>query len=282
MSFSCDSHPPIIDARTSSGALRREPPGTLDQPLPGPGSDWRTWPIRLLIITATVSTLIATLHLLLPALSHSIADNLPANWVRSASEQMLGSLDHTVLVQSRQASAQFERLRARFSNLNAPPEGAPPYRLVSGKSMAPEIQMLSLPSGDIIISENFLTKAIPLETLIALLCVELGHIQLRHALHTAVEDKLLWLGSAALVGSEQSSIDALGAGLAHADYSLEQLIAADRYAQSMLRANGFPDDLLALALEKAPDNTSPAQFQPSAQRHRQYLSQRIKALLLQR
>jgi hypothetical protein len=238
--------------------------------------------MRLLIITAVLSSLIACLHLLFPALSHSIANNLPANWIRSASEQMLGTLDQNLLVQSRIQHAGFEQLRARFGDLTAPPEGAPPYRLMLGKGRSPGTQILGLPSGGIIVSENFLRQVPQLDKQIALLCVELGHIQLRHSLGNAVERRLLRLGSAALIGSEQSSIDALSAGLAHADYPAVQLIAADRYAQSMLHANGFPRTLLIQALEQAPDNTSPAQFQPSAERHRQYLQQRIKALQAQR
>lgn len=255
-------------------AAQALPPKDLTSPLLG----WKTWPLRLLILVAALCVAAALVKLLLPAISHSIADNLPSNWSRGASEQLIAKMDHVWTRPTGAAPDEFEQLRTRFGALTASPEGAPPYRLVFRQTTTPELQLMSLPSGDIIVTDRFLAATPDLDVRLALLCVELGHLQLRHALDAAIRSRLHRLAFAALVGSEEGSVNALASGLIGADYTPEQLLAADGYALSMLQTNGQPASLLVRALGFAPENTSPAQLQPSAGHHRQYLQERINAI----
>lgn len=271
---------------TSARHARAAEPGEPGYTPARPASPART-PVRFsraLLAGLLTAALLSVLNLALPRLGKSIANSLPASWIRDASQQMsdraarphAGLPVETATVSPQQAD--FEQLQARFGALSAPEAGAPPYRLVLSREPSTTARLMSLPSGDIILNERFLTSVPDPSARIALLCVELGHLQLRHALRNAVDRKLLRLGAATLLGNEPGSINALGAGLALADYTPEQLLAADRYAEQMLLANDFAPDLLIRALNQAPDNTSPAQFQPAAAQHRQYLAQRIEAL----
>lgn len=256
---------------------RKAAPAILPQDATRPLAGWKTWPLRLLILVATLCVAAALVKLLLPVASRSIADNLPSNWTRGASEQLIGKLNHTLGGPDGAIPDEFEQLRARFAALTAAPEGTPPYRLVF-RSATPALQLMSLPSGDIIVTDRFLAATPDLDTRLALLCVELGHLQLRHALDAAIRRRLPQLALAALVGSEQGSVDALAAGLAAADYTPADLFAADRYALSMLQVNDLPAELLIRALGFAPENTSPAQLLPSAERYRQLLPERTEAI----
>lgn len=267
-------------------SIRLSPPGSAAAPpaLPANASSTGTphgKPSRALIAGVIVALLLTLLNLALPKFSKSIANSLPASWIRDASRQMTNEALPGLLPDKASSSLQDPRLAqlaAAFSSLSAPETGAPPYRLVLSREKTAIPRLMSLPSGDILLNEAFLTGIADHDIQTALLCIELGHLQLHHALRNAIDRQLIRLTVATLLGSERGSVHALAAGLTQADYTPGQLLAADQYAQDMLRTNDFPPALLAQAIHQAPGNTSPAQNLPSAAQHRAYLEQRIRAL----
>ncbi|MDP5238523.1 M48 family metallopeptidase [Uliginosibacterium sp. 31-16] len=252
-----------------------------------PGSGKRTevhgWLHRnriniLLLLLACTAALTAGLRLMTPNLAEALADSLPGSWVRTSSEKVLAHLETGTLLASQRPLAEQDALRDRFAALNAAPEGAPPYRLLFRRNLASDRMLLTLPGGEIIVTDQFMqTVPDPAEQL-ALLCHELGHLYYRHALRSAIEHNLFWLASAAFVGSSESSVRALVNGLEHADYGREHVLEADRYALSMLRTNGLPARLLQDAIEHGQGPAGPAQIQRDPLTHRQYFNERIRAL----
>lgn len=197
---------------------------------------------------------------LLPPLSASLAENLPGNWIRASSERALSAFDAQQLQASRLPTEQQESLQRSFAGLTPPAAGATPYRLMFRASNSSTPLLFSLPSGDIVITDRFFTSIPEPDLQIALLCIELGHIQYQHALREALSHKLVWLASAALVGSSESSIRALSEGVRGAHYSQQQLLEADQYARAMLEASAYPPAKLENALQRLASSTSPAQL----------------------
>lgn len=232
----------------------------------------------LLLLLACTAALTAGLRLLTPSLAETLADSLPGSWVRTGSEKVLTHLEASTLLASQLPLAEQDALRDRFAALNAAPEGAPPYRLLFRRNLNSDSMLLTLPGGEIIVTDQFLHAVPDPAEQLALLCHELGHLYYRHALRSAIEHNLLWLASAAFVGSSESSVRALVNGLEHADYAREHVLEADRYALSMLRANGLPAHLLQDAIEHGQGPADPAQTQHDPFTHRQYFSERIHAL----
>lgn len=231
----------------------------------------------LIILISSILVLGLVLRLLAPALSSSLADNLPSNWTRSSSEHVLAVFDSGPLQVSLVPEDAHARLRSRFAGLTAPGEGAPPYRLIFRHSNTSAPLLFSLPSGDIVVTDRFFSSIQNADQQIALLCQELGHLQHQHSLRVAVHHNLIWLASAAFVGSTDRSIGALNDGLLHSDYALNQLSAADRYAQTILQANGFPHGLLASTIAQHGENTAPGRLL-SPEGQPAYREERLHAL----
>lgn len=233
----------------------------------------------LLVTLACAAALTASIHLMTPGLAETLADSLPGSWVRASSEQVLSTLENNLLSESRTSLAEQDALRDRFATMNPAPEGAPPYRLLFRHSNTPGVMLMNLPGGEIIVTDQFLQTVPDQSEQLALLCHELGHLYYRHALRNAIEHNLYWLASAALMGSSESSIHALARGLQPADYTREHVLEADRYAVSMLRANGLSSRLMLDAIEHSqpPVSTSPSTTQAPLS-HSQYFKDRIRTL----
>ena len=231
----------------------------------------------LLLLLAALAALSTSVHLMTPALAESLANGLPASWVRTSSEQVLSELDGRILLPSTIPLSRQDDLRERFAALNPAPEGAPPYRLLFRDSRWAGATLLSLPGGEIIVTDAFLRNIPARDEQLALLCHELGHLFQHHALRSAIEHELPRLAWAAFIGSSEASIRALTAGLRKADFSLQHVQEADRYAASMLQANHIPTSVLIRAIEHGQRPLEPASNSDPTS-HRQYFAERINML----
>lgn len=203
----------------------------------------------LLLLVAVSAALSICLHVLTPMLATSLAEGLPASWVRTSSERILAGLDQSVLVPSTISPGEQEALRQQFAELKPAPKGTPPYRLLFRGSYLANAPVFSLPGGEIIVTDAFMAGVTDQNERLAMLCHELGHLYHRHALRGAIELQLPRLAWAAFLGSSSASIDALSAGLQQLQPSRAHILEADRYAASMLRANQLPNSVLAQAIE---------------------------------
>jgi Zn-dependent protease with chaperone function len=231
----------------------------------------------LLLLLAALAALSTTFHLMAPVLAESLANGLPASWVRTSSEQILSELDGKILLPSTVPLSRQDDLRERFAALNPAPEGAPPYRLLFRDSRWAGATLLSLPGGEIIVTDDFLRNVPERNEQLALLCHELGHLYHYHALRNAIEHELPRLAWAAFIGSSDASIRALTVGLREADFSLQYVEEADRYAASMLQANHIPTSVLIHAIEHGQRPLESASNSGTTS-HRQYFAERINML----
>jgi Zn-dependent protease with chaperone function len=231
--------------------------------------------LALLACGAVLATII---HLITPVLAKSLAEGIPASWIRTSSEKLLRDLDNTSLKPSATPLAEQAALQERFSALTAPPEGAPPYVLVFRHSTRPGSTLMALPGGEIIVTDEFLRSIPDHNEQLALLCHELGHLYFRHALRSAIEGNLYLLASAAFIGSSENSINALSAGLHKSSYTLDYVLEADHYALSMLNANNLPPGLLSLAIRHGEAPLKTGQLDQDPLSHRNFFKDRMEAL----
>lgn len=214
----------------------------------------------LLVIVACLAALSASVSLMTPALARSLADSLPASWIRLSAEAVLDRLEHEALSPSLTPEATRQQLREQFATLTAPASGAPPYRLIFRASSNPDVLLLTLPSGDIVVTDSFFQRIDDADVRLALLCHELGHLHHRHALRNAVEHNLVWLGSAAFVGNAESSVRALTHGLLATRYNDAQTEEAHNFARNILRANGLNPAIHDQHAHALPPSATPAAF----------------------
>jgi len=231
-----------------------------------------------LVILASATVMSVAIHTVTPVLAKSLADGLPASWTRTSSGRMLHNLDLTQLRPSTTTSTERDTLQTRFASLKGAPEGAPPYRLLFRHSTMNGATLLSLPGGEIIVTDEFLHSVPDPDEQLALLCHELGHLYYHHALRSAIENNLFQLAYAAFIGSSDDSIDALTQGLRKSNYTLEHVLEADHYAVSMLHANNLPTSLLIRAIEHGQQPANPTWPHTDLLSHRQFFSERIRAL----
>lgn len=214
----------------------------------------------LLVIVACLAALSASISLMAPALARSLADSLPASWIRLSAEAVLDRLDNEALSPSQVPETARQQLREHFATLTAPASGAPPYRLIFRASSNPDVLLLTLPSGDIVVTDSFFRRVDDAGVRLALLCHELGHLHHRHTLRNAVEHNLVWLGSAAFVGNAKSSVRALTHGLLATRYSEAQIEEAHNFARNILRANGLNPEIHDRHIHTLPPGATPAAF----------------------
>jgi Zn-dependent protease with chaperone function len=233
----------------------------------------------LLALAISIVAIIICIRLIIPSLVSTLTDSLPGGWIRASAEQVLGEMERNELLPSQTPMATQNALQERFASLNAAPVGnPPPYRLLFRRSNTAANGLLSLPGGEIIITDQFLQRVPDQSEQIALLCHELGHLHHRHALRNAIEKNLFWLASAALVGSSEGSIRALAKGMNDNDYHADHVLQADQYALAMLQANGIDKNILIDAIEHGQGPATATQIDSDPLSHRQYFKIRIEAL----
>lgn len=224
-----------------------------------------------LILTAGIR--LAPQHLVTP-----LANTLPASWIRASSEQVLSKLEAEDLSASLLPEAQQHALQDRFASLLAAPEGAPPYRLLFRHSRSGQYSLLTLPGGEIIVTDQLLETVPDQREQLALLCHALGHLFHRHDLRNAVDAGFFRIAAAVLTGSSARSIKALDQGLQKGHFTLEAVLEADRYALSMLQANQLPPSLLVTAIEHAQSPAADPTRTADPLAHREHFTERLRAL----
>lgn len=191
-------------------------------------------------------------NLLRPPLARELAELIPATWIKTAAAQAQARLDNGLLGPSQVAPERTEQLAARFAALEAPADGAPPYRLTF-RNANPDVALIyALPEGSIVVTDALL-NALPDDTyVLALLCQQLGHLRYQHMLRSAVDDELLALGIAMLAGQEKWAVPRLTRSFLNTIDSVQSQTEADRFAQAMLAQNHISPGALTAARSKLP------------------------------
>lgn len=187
-----------------------------------------------------------------PTLARELAKLVPVTWVKTAATQAQARLDNGLLGPSQIAPERTEQLAARFAALEAPAEGAPPYRL-SFRNANPDVALVyALPEGSIVVTDALL-NALPDDThVLTLLCQQLGHLRYQHMLRAAIDHEMLAVGIAMLAGREDWATSRLARSFLNTIDSAQSQEEADRFAQAMLAQNHIPPGTLSVARSMLP------------------------------
>lgn len=230
-----------------------------------------------LLILGIVLT--ASFHLLKPLVADYVATRIPAQWLRSASEQALLTLDRDWLGESTLPLARRDAIRAHFAALRAPAEGAPPYQLLFRDGGKLGAIAFALPGGEIVISDQMVMLAQEDRETLALLAQQLGQLHQQKRLSEAVSESLLPVLKAVYLQDLEQGSTALANNLLALRDSAASLAAADRYAVAMLRANGIESIWLATALQRADSGHTLPPNAPGLLSEAQDTQARIDAIL---
>ena len=128
----------------------------------------------------------ATVRWGLPALSSSVADNLPASVHESISRQTLATLDRLFLDESKVNELEQADIRERFFAMaDALPANEFTFKL-HFRQMGEVPNAMALPGGDIIVTDALVDLVEHPDELDSVLLHEMGHVLERHGLQHAV------------------------------------------------------------------------------------------------
>jgi len=197
-----------------------------------------SWRTVLGSLAAIVTVLTLAYIYALPVVADRVAQALPASAERQLGQGVLEMLDRHALEPSKLPVARQQRIAAAFASLNAPHEGAPPYRLLFRKSrIGPNA--FALPSGDIVMTDE-LVKLLPDDgAVMGVLAHELGHLHERHMTRRLIQGSAVAAISALLFSDVSAVISGLPALALDLHYSREAETEADDYAADMLVQNGL-------------------------------------------
>ncbi|WP_154668281.1 M48 family metallopeptidase [Pseudoduganella violaceinigra] len=215
-------------------------PELIDTPAPGRLGmlrHWRPWRQAALVALACAA-LVAGWQLARPLVAEQLAEAVPPALEARLGQGMLRELDRHTLLPSELSDGRQARISAAFASLQAPHEGAPRRQLLfrSGHAGA---AAFTLPSGDIILTDQLLLALPDDGAVLAVLAHELGHQQRRHMLRRLVREAILPAGAAIVLGDTDWLVASVAARAPQLAWPLQAEIEADQYAADLLEHNGL-------------------------------------------
>ncbi|WP_295997599.1 M48 family metallopeptidase [Rugamonas sp.] len=204
----------------------------------------QSWRGALTAAAATVAALVLGYLFLLPPAAALLARALPLAVERKFGDGMLDILDRHVFAPSALPAARQRQLIADFGRLLPPVPHPPPYHIVFRKSrIGPNA--FSLPSGDIVMTDEMVALMPDDAALMGILAHELGHLHERHLMRRIIQSSAVAASATLLFGDVSSAIAALPPLLLDLKYSRDIEREADDYAIAMLLKNGIAPEHLA-------------------------------------
>jgi Zn-dependent protease with chaperone function len=190
----------------------------------------------------------------LPAAEERIAAHLPMKTEQSLGNQALtwmegnGWFKPTILV-----SGVRNRITEGFEKLRSDLPLKDYYRLEFRSSTIFGPNALAFPGGLIVVTDEMVRVAETPEETIAVLAHEMGHVELRHAMRSVLQNSLV-AAAAAAVTSDASSLSIAVAGfpmlVAERKYSRGFEAAADEYAFKLLKRKRYSPAAFASLMER--------------------------------
>lgn len=185
----------------------------------------------------------------LPALARTTADRLPRSTLDTFSEHIQSALDSTVFKPSELPAERQQVIRAEFDTLRLR-GGSGPWMGVSFRR-ADRIgaNALTLPSGNIIVTDELVALLKDDRQILAVLAHEAGHAQYRHSMRQLIQGTVMGALVAWYIGDVSGLSAAAPTSLLQAKYSRDLEREADEYAAWTLTLNHLPVSLLIDALQ---------------------------------
>lgn len=198
------------------------------------------WGWAFLAVLLTVAIVGAGYRWGLPAVSEKIAYRLPENVLSRLGAATLNVLDDRLFSASKLKLDRQLALRTRFENLAKADAQNVRHNILfrDGKSIG--ANAFALPDGNIVMTDQLVALAQNDEEIMGVLAHELGHLKYRHSLRMLIQGSVVGFVLAWYIGDVSSVAAGLPALLLQARYSREHEREADRYAATVLNANGIP------------------------------------------
>lgn len=212
------------------------------------------WQAAIACVVTIVVSLLAGYFLGLPVLAEHLADRIPMEAERTIGGQALEWFDEQNWTTPTELEAeQKAEILEGFNRLTADLPYRDFYRLEfrSGKMFGPNA--FALPGGIIILTDKLVGLSDTNEEVIAVLAHEIGHVDMRHAMRSVLQNSIV-AATVATITADAATLSVAVAGLpavlAQTQYSRKFETAADDYAFSLLKRKGYSPAAFASIMEK--------------------------------
>ena len=210
------------------------------------------WENKLHYIALSMLGILAFAYVLvtygIPKMAQGVAHSLPPATEQVLAQHTLKSLDYVLFQPTKVPIAKQQHIQQLFKQRLQP---AAHINLVFRDS---EIgaNALALPNGTIVITDDLVSLAKNDNELLAVLAHELGHVQARHGLRSALSAAGLGIMVSTLTGDVESTIAAIPTVFLQLSYSRDFEREADQFAYDTMLKHDIPlhyfaDILLSLA-----------------------------------
>jgi Zn-dependent protease with chaperone function len=210
----------------------------------GAQQSWRGVAIAFVLLVAGLG---ASYQWALPWMARGLTALVPAQVDRAIGEQVLESLDQSLLEPSALARADQERIRAAFVEMVQTTHvgDAPTWKLEFRRSRDASQKLgpnaLALPGGTIVLTDELLAL-MPGDddAVLGVLAHEFGHVRQRHAMRQLVQVSAIGFAASVAVGDYGTLISSAPVLLASLGYSRDAEREADAESLRLMRAAGIP------------------------------------------
>lgn len=202
----------------------------------------------------------------IPMLAGAAAARIPTSITTRLETETLAALDRQVFAPSAVPRERQQAIDKVFRALKRPAGSNASYSLVFRKSDPLGANAMALPAGTIVVTDGLVALARDDREMFGVLAHEAGHIERRHGLRGILQDSLIGMLLAVVIGDVSALAAAASSTLLEASYSRGLEREADAYAIEMLRANGIPRKHLADMLRRLESSAGESGL-PSALRY---------------
>ena len=202
----------------------------------------------------------------IPMLARLVADRVPASVVARVDTETLAALDRQVFAPSALPRERQDAIASAFRALKKPYGQSAPYNLAFRKSDAMGANAMALPGGTVVVTDGLVALARDDREILGVLAHEAGHVAGRHGLRSLVQDSLISMLLALVIGDVSALAAAASSSVLEASYSRDLEREADAYAIETLTANRIPLKFLADMLRRL-DSAAGAAGMPGALRY---------------
>jgi len=212
------------------------------------------WKAAAACVVAIAVLLLAGYFAGLPVLARHLADRIPMKTERALGRQVLSWFDENRWLKLSELDfTRRDEIVAGFNRLKAGLPFEDDYRLEfrSGAMFGPNA--FALPGGIIVLTDELVELADGTEEVLAVLAHEIGHVDMRHAVRSVLQDSIV-AATAATITADAATLSVAVAGLpmilARTKYSRKFETAADDYAFRLLKRKGYSPAAFATVMEK--------------------------------
>lgn len=172
----------------------------------------------------------------IPKMAQGLANSLPLSTEQLLAQHTLKSLDYVLFQPTKLPLAKQQHIQQVFKQRLQP---AQHISLVFRDSDI-GANALALPNGTIVVTDDLVKLAKNDNELLAVLAHELGHVEARHGLRSALSAAGLGIMVSALTGDVESTISAVPTIFLQLSYSREFEREADKFAYDMMKKRQIP------------------------------------------